>query len=257
MRLTTGRKSKFKVILALVLALSMSLLLLNACSSGGGNQASVTESQTSRVEASVEDSKTTQSEDVRTEPSTASNITDISEASSERTEVSAEQPTTEAVSQTSAATKVSTTTTEVAESNTSKASAPATQVSTTSGKMVVYLSVNCVNAVNANVNYASNYAPDGVMLAGKEITVDPGSSVFDVLKASGLTINASNSFLGAYVSSVQGISEGAAGAGKGGWIYSINGVFPNLSASNVTVKNGDIVFFHYTVTPGDVPGSSY
>ena len=75
----------------------------------------------------------------------------------------------------------------------------------------------------------------------------------DVHWYSGLTINANNSFLGAYVSAIQGIQEGKAGGGMGGWIYSINEKFPNLSASIMTFKNGYVVFFHYTVTPNDVP----
>ena len=274
MKSKTRRKSKSGLILALILAFSMSLIFLNACTSEGDNQAAVSESRTSPTEVSVKESETTQSEVDRTDPSTASDKTVISGTSSERSEVSSEHTATEPVSQTSAATKVSTTTTEVKESSTSKATIQTTEASTTSGKIVVYLSVNCINAVNANVasaasfapsgvilagnvNYASNYAPDGVMLAGKEITVDPGSTVMDVLWNSGLTINASNSFLGAYVSAIQGIQEGKAGGGKGGWIFSINGEFPNLSASKVTVKNGDVVFFHYTVTPNDVPGSRY
>ena len=257
MKFKTRRKSKSGLILALILAFSMSLIFLNACTSEGDNQATVSESRTSPTEVSVKESETTQSEVDRTDPSTVSDKTVISGTSSERSEVSSEHTATEPVSQTSAATKVSTTTTEVKESSTSKATIQTTEASTTSGKIVVYLSVNCINAVNANVNYASNYAPDGVMLAGKEITVDPGSTVMDVLWNSGLTINANNSFLGAYVSAIQGIQEGKAGGGKGGWIFSINGEFPNLSASKVTVKNGDVVFFHYTVTPNDVPGSPY
>ena len=256
MKFKTRRKSKSGLILALILAFSMSLIFLNACTSEGDNQATVSESRTSPTEVSVKESETTQSEVDRTDPSTASDKTVLSGTSSERSEVSSEHTATEPVSQTSAATKVSTTTTEVKESSTSKATIQTTEASTTSGKIVVYLSVNCINAVNANVASAASFAPSGVILAGKEITVDPDSSVFDVLKASGFTINASNSFLGTYVSAIQGVREGEA-AGKGGWIYSINGEFPNLSASKVTVKNGDVVFFHYTVTPNDVPGSRY
>ncbi|MDD4541626.1 MAG: DUF4430 domain-containing protein [Eubacteriales bacterium] len=140
------------------------------------------------------------------------------------------------------------------EATTAKAT---TTKSSTSGNITVYLSINCVNAVNANIPAAAPYAPDGTMLSNAAIAVRSGSTALDVLQKSNFIINANNNFLGSYISSIQGISEGAAGAGAGGWIYSINGEFPHTSSSNVTVKEGDRISFHYTVRTGDVPGSPY
>lgn len=116
----------------------------------------------------------------------------------------------------------------------------------------VYLTVNSVNAVKAGVPGADAYAPDGDILKNKRLTLSEGSSVLDLLQASGLIVNASNDIWGSYVKSIEGITEG-----KGGWIFSVNGEFPHTSVSNVSVENGDEVVFHYSVTPGDVSGSPY
>lgn len=118
--------------------------------------------------------------------------------------------------------------------------------------IVVYLTVNSVNAVRAGVAGADKYAPDGYILKNESLTISEGSSVLDLLKASSLIINASNHVLGPYIKSIEGITED-----KGGWIFSINGEFPHTSISNISVENGDEVVFHYSVTPGDVPGSPY
>ena len=250
-------KIKAKIILALILAFSMSLLFLSACAIEGDNQAPVVEDQTSRAEELVSDKETKLPESDKADLTGCSDKTDAGKASTERTGITQESPTAETGSSAAATGQASNITVVTAESTSEKTSEVRTEAKTSSGKIVVSLSVNCVNAVKANVHSAAGYAPDGVMLFHKEIVLDPGSTVFDVLKKSDYVINASNNLFGTYVSAIQGISEGAAGGGKGGWVYSVNGVFPNYSVSSVKVETGDEVSFHYTVTPGDVPGSPF
>ncbi|NLC89005.1 MAG: DUF4430 domain-containing protein, partial [Clostridiaceae bacterium] len=246
-------KTKAKIILALILTFSMSLMLLSACAVGDENQAAGLESRTSRTGETVQDSETKLSESSKPDPTGSSNKTDVTKTSTGPTEISQENRTSEPASSSASRADISKTTAGTTES----ATAQTTAVATASGKVTVYLSVNCANLLKANVSSAADYAPDGVMLSHKEIVLDPGSTVFDALKQGGLVISASNNFLGIYVSAIQGISEGAAGAGKGGWVYSVNGVFPNYPVSSVTVEQGDEISFHYTITPGDVPGSPF
>ncbi len=253
MKVKRKSKTRANLILALILVFSMSLLFLSACAAGDENQATVFESRTSRTGEMVPDSETELPESSKPDPTGGSNKTDVSKISTEPTEILQENPTSESASSAASRADISKTTA----GTTDSATAQATAAATASGKITVYLSVNCANLVKANVSSAADYAPDGVILSHKEIVLDPGSTVFDALQQGGLVINASNSFLGSYVSAIQGISEGAAGGGKGGWVYSVNGVFPNYSVSSVTVKHGDEISFHYTVTPGDVPGSPF
>lgn len=169
---------------------------------------------------------------------------------------SSQTPPTKQSSQTTK-TEAKTKASETKKSTTTKTSAPETTSTTTDGKITVTLSISCINALNANIPGTEPYAPGGVILSDKSITVDAGSSVVDVLKSSGLVVNAKSMFLGTYISSIQGISEGAAGAGAGGWIFSVNGAFPHTATSNAKVNDGDRVSFHYTIKNGDVPGAPF
>ena len=151
-------------------------------------------------------------------------------------------------------TQAATKTTKAAASTTSTTAAPKPAESKT---ITVSLSVNCVNAVNADVPGSATYEPNGNIVSNKSITLDKGSSVYDALKKSGLVINASNSAGSIYIVGIQGIQQGAAGKGAGGWIYSVNSKFPQTSASRYELSDGDVIAFHYTVKSGDVPGSPY
>lgn len=124
-------------------------------------------------------------------------------------------------------------------------------------QITVKLTVNCLNAVSGKVPGAEAFAPDGEILAETTFRLAGGSTVYDALKESGLIINASNIAGSLYVESIQGIRQGAAGGGAGGWIYSVNGKFPPVSSSRFDINDGDEIVFHYTVKTGDVPGSPY
>ena len=38
---------------------------------------------------------------------------------------------------------------------------------------------------------------------------------------------------------------------RSGWMYSVNGIFPNYGVSKYTVKNGDVIRFAYTCDLGE------
>jgi hypothetical protein len=91
---------------------------------------------------------------------------------------------------------------------------------------------------------AGQISDNGVVLAKKDVTVTEGDSVYDVIKASGVT------FVGkTYISSVGGLSEGDVGA-KSGWMYSVNGAFPSIGVTLYKVKSGDFVQLRYTLNGG-------
>lgn len=77
------------------------------------------------------------------------------------------------------------------------------------------------------------------------VTVEKGSYVIDaVVKALSIAgIPYTNS--DGYISEIRGLAELDNGS-LSGWMYTLNGRYPELSVAEQTLKNGDIIVFHYT-----------
>ncbi len=105
--------------------------------------------------------------------------------------------------------------------------------STTDSKITVSVTVDG-SAVGAGSSSAS-------------VALAPGSSVYDALKATGVSINATDTQYGIYVASIGGLAEKEYG-GTSGWMYSVNGVTPMTSCANYTLKDGDTIVWHYVTS---------
>ena len=79
---------------------------------------------------------------------------------------------------------------------------------------------------------------------GGTFTFNQGATVYDVLCACGLSMNASNTGYGIYVSAIGGLAEKEHG-GHSGWMYSVNGAVPMTACSNYVLSNGDSVSWYY------------
>ena len=66
-----------------------------------------------------------------------------------------------------------------------------------------------------------------------------------MLKKTGVSVSATNSEYGIYVEGINGKFEFDEGP-ESGWLYSVNGSTPNVSASKYSVKKGDKVKWYYT-----------
>lgn len=77
-------------------------------------------------------------------------------------------------------------------------------------------------------------------MANKSMNIKEGSSVYDALVATGLSIGGSSS----YVKSINGLAEKALG-GTSGWMYSVNGETPMKAAGKYILKNGDSVRWRF------------
>lgn len=104
------------------------------------------------------------------------------------------------------------------------ASAPA-------GTVTVYVSV-------------SSSAVGNPVSGGGTFTFNQGATVYDALCACGLSMNASNTGYGIYVSAIGGLAEKEHG-GHSGWMYSVNGAVPMTACSNYVLLNGDSVSWYY------------
>ena len=99
------------------------------------------------------------------------------------------------------------------------------------GTVTVYVSV-------------SSSAVGNPVSGGGTFTFSQGATVYDALCACGLSMNASNTGYGIYVSAIGGLAEKEHG-GHSGWMYSVNGAVPMTACSNYVLSNGDSVSWYY------------
>ncbi|MDR1464950.1 MAG: DUF4430 domain-containing protein [Oscillospiraceae bacterium] len=100
----------------------------------------------------------------------------------------------------------------------------------------------------------------GVILAPKSVTITEGESVFDVLqrltRAEKIHLEFRNVPLynSAYIEGIANLYEFDCGP-LSGWMYTVNGAFPNYGSSKHPVKDGDVIVWMYTCDLGkDIGG---
>lgn len=106
-----------------------------------------------------------------------------------------------------------------------------------------------------------DYVPSsGVLLGTTKIKLEPGDTAYDVLLRAGsmygIPVVASYSAMydSAYVEGINHIFEFDGGSGSG-WMYKVNGWFPNYGCSNYVMEDGDVMVWCYTCNLGkDVGG---
>ena len=106
-----------------------------------------------------------------------------------------------------------------------------------------------------------DYVPSsGVLLGTTQIKLEPGDTAYDVLLRAGsmygIPIVASYSAMynSAYIEGINHIFEFDGGSGSG-WMYKVNGWFPNYGCSNYIMEDGDVMVWCYTCNLGkDVGG---
>ncbi len=103
---------------------------------------------------------------------------------------------------------------------------------------------------------------DGQLLAPTEVTAQAGESVFDVLqrvcRENRLHLEFSNTpvYNSAYIEGIGNLYEFDVG-NLSGWMYSVNGWFPNYGCSGYQVQDGDVIAWLYTCDLGaDIGGSN-
>lgn len=84
-------------------------------------------------------------------------------------------------------------------------------------------------------------------------TLAANATVYDLLRKTGLEITTAGSGSGVYIKAIEGLAEFDQGAGSG-WMYCVNGVFPELSCGAYVLSDGDDVEWLYTRDLGDDVG---
>jgi len=104
--------------------------------------------------------------------------------------------------------------------------------------------------------------PDGCILAPTEVTFREGESVFDVLqrvcRENRIHLEFENTPLynSAYIEGIYNLYELDVGE-LSGWMYSVNGWFPNYGCSRYGLADGDVICWVYTCDLGDDVGGGY
>lgn len=103
---------------------------------------------------------------------------------------------------------------------------------------------------------------DGWVLQPVEVTFDEGESVFNVLqrvcrgREIHLEFMTTPLYGSAYVEGIHNLYEFDCGA-LSGWMYSVNGLFPNYGSSRYQLSDGDTVCWVYTCDLGKDVGGEY
>lgn len=117
----------------------------------------------------------------------------------------------------------------------------------------------CTISINAQRLHASRRASDsvknlvpgsGYLLNPTIVAIKKGDTVKDVLmraaQDNGIVLAANGD---SYIAGIGGIFEFDGGA-KSGWMYSVNGVFPDVACNEKNVAKGDVIQWKYTLNLG-------
>jgi hypothetical protein len=120
----------------------------------------------------------------------------------------------------------------------------------------VTLRIDCLTAAGV-----AGCPSDGWILGDTSVSFTTGESVFDVLRREtrdrGIHMASRNSVVynSAYIECISNICEFDGGS-MSGWMYSVNGSFPNFGASQYILEDGDTIAWCYTRNLGqDVGGT--
>ncbi len=135
------------------------------------------------------------------------------------------------------------------------------------GSLVVEISAECtlvldkMDSIDSAVNPPELIPADGVVISRCEVSLPEGASAFDALVEAARQQRVRVDYTGAgsmgiYVSGIGGIYEFGFG-GLSGWMYRVNGEFPDVSSAEITLSSGDVVEFVYTCDLGHDVGENY
>lgn len=97
-----------------------------------------------------------------------------------------------------------------------------------------------VDASRAGSAYAA------ASVAERSLVLPQGASAYDALVAAGVAIGGNST----YVSSINGLAEKQGGP-LSGWMYSVDGVFPQVSCGAFALEDGAVLVWAYTLDMGE------
>ncbi len=134
----------------------------------------------------------------------------------------------------------------------------------TAGACTVSISCATILDNRGQLNAAkADYVPDdGVILPTTEVTFTVGETAFDLLqrvcRENNIPMESSWSplYKSAYIEGIANLYEFDCGK-LSGWMYSVNGEFPNYGCSAYALQDGDVICWVYTCDLGEDVGGGY
>ncbi len=237
---------KKNIIIAL-LTIMMAMSLISCGAKEDGVAEATTEAATEAATEAVDETNT----EAATEAVTENNKAEVTEEATTESKEEKTESTTEATTEKSAEKK-----NEKKTKNKSKKEVYAKKKDKKPGKketkkeMQVSCMIECKTVLKNKDSLESNYKvpSNGIIKGKKNYTIKDGDTVLDVLKRTGVSIDVEG---GDYVAGIDGLYEFDCGKNSG-WMYSVNGSFPNVSARDYKLKNGDRIRWSYTCNYGDL-----
>lgn len=129
-----------------------------------------------------------------------------------------------------------------------------------------YLTIACHTILDNMDNLTEgkeNLVPsDGIIYKRRKVSFNPGESVFDILKRETrnnrihMEFRDTPIYNSAYVSGIHNLYEFDCGQDSG-WMFCVNGWYPNYGCSRYVVQNGDEIEWNYTCDLGEDLGQSW
>lgn len=132
------------------------------------------------------------------------------------------------------------------------------------GGLTCTLSISCANLVDSDVLAEAKrpLVPDsGWLLEPVECSFEEGESVFDVFNRVvrenkiHMEFVETPAYNSVYIEGIGNLYEFDGGP-QSGWMYCVNGEFPNYGCSTVKLQDGDVVEWVYTLDLGNDVGGS-
>lgn len=115
------------------------------------------------------------------------------------------------------------------------------------------VTIDCTKALANKDKIKENHEQylngNGMILDSTNVTVKQGETVYDALKKvcaeKSIPLNVKETKYGCYIVGINNIDEKDCGQSSG-WMYMVNGSYPNVSTNKYVVSNGDNIVFIYT-----------
>ena len=120
----------------------------------------------------------------------------------------------------------------------------------------VTIAISCKTAINNGLNKKPGFShlpSNGIILQNMKVEFNEGDTVFDILvkltRKKGIHMDYRGSGSNTYIEGINNLYEFDGGSNSG-WMYSVNGVYPNYGVGAYKVKSSDVIKFNYTCNLG-------
>lgn len=129
-------------------------------------------------------------------------------------------------------------------------------------KDTVTIAISCDTAINNGVNKQEGFThlpSDGKILQTKTVEIKQGDTVFDILQRTVRENKIHMEYTGStstiYIEGIDNLYEFDGGQNSG-WMYSVNGWYPNYGCGVYNLKPNDVIKWNYTCDLGNDLGAN-